>query len=152
MLRADVRMNHVPFQGAAPALNNLLGGHIDVMFDSITNVLPHIRSDKLRALALLRPKRSPALPELPTIAETGLADANAPGSIGIFAPAGIPPEVLAKLEQTLQRVMSEPRTVEQLVQSGTSSEFLVGAVYRQRVVEERELFGRITKEAGITAE
>lgn len=152
MLRTGVKMNHVPFQGAAPALNNLLGGHIDAMFDSISNVLPHIRADKVRALALLRPKRSPVLPDLQTMSEAGVTNADAQGSIGIFAPRGTPPEVLTKLEQTLARVMSEPKTVDLLVQAGTSRDFLVGKEYAQRLVEERELFGRIIKEAGIVAQ
>lgn len=152
MLRTGVKMNHVPFQGAAPALNNLLGGHFDVMFDSIINVLPHIHANKIRALALMRPRRSPMLPELPTIAEAGVADANPPGSIGIYAPSGIPPDILAKWEQTLSRVMAEPKTVEQLVQSGTSSDFLVGKVYAQRLAEEREFFGKVIKDAGVPAQ
>ncbi len=149
MLRTGVKMAHVPFQGAAPALNALLGGHVDVMFDSIINVLPHIRADKVRALALLRPVRSPALPDLPTIGEAGVANANSPGSIGIYAPAGMPPELLTRWEQTLSRVMSEKKTADQLVQSGTSNEFLVGATYAQRLAEEREFFGQVIKAAGV---
>jgi tripartite-type tricarboxylate transporter receptor subunit TctC len=152
MLRTHVKMNHVPFQGAAPALNNLLGGHIDVMFDSISNVLPHIRADKVRALALLRPRRSPVLPELPTMAEAGVANANQPGSIGIYAPAGTPRELLAKWEQTLTRVMADPKVVEQLIQAGTSNEFLAGKEYAQRLAEEREFFGKVVREAGIPAQ
>ena len=152
MLRTGAQMIHVPFQGAAPALNNLLGGHIDVMFDSISNVLPHVRADKVRALALLRPRRSPVLPDLPTMAEAGVANADAQGSIGIFAPHGTPPEILAKLEQTLARLMSEPKTMDLMVQAGTSRDFLVGKEYAQRLIEERELFGRIIKEAGIAAQ
>lgn len=149
MLRSGTRMEHVPFQGAAPALNALLGGHVDVMFDSIINVLPHIRGDKVRALAILRPMRSPLLPELPTIGEAGVANANSPGSIGIYAPAGMPPDLLARWEQTLSRVMSDRKTVDQLMQSGTSNEFLVGTTYAQRLAEEREFFGQVIKAAGV---
>lgn len=149
MLRTKAKMNHVPFQGAAPALNNLLGGHIDVMFDSISNVLPHIKADKVRGLALLRPKRSPVLPELPTIAEAGVANTNQPGSIGIYAPSGTPSDILGKWEQTLSRVMADPRTVEQLIQAGTSDEFLVGREYAQRLADEREFFGKVVREAGV---
>lgn len=152
MLRTGVKMNHVPFQGAAPALNNLLGGHIDVMFDSITNVLPHIRAERVRALALLRPRRSPALPDLPTIGEAGVGNANQPGSIGVYAPSGTPPEILAKWEQTLSRVMADPKTVELLIQAGTSNESLVGKEYAQRLVEEREFFGKVIREAGVPAQ
>jgi tripartite-type tricarboxylate transporter receptor subunit TctC len=152
MLRTKAKMNHVPFQGAAPALNNLLGGHIDVMFDSISNVLPHIRADKVRGLALLRPKRSPVLPELPTIAEAGVANANQPGSIGIYAPSGTPSDILGKWEQTLSRVMADPKTVEQLIQAGTSDEFLVGREYAQRLADEREFFGKVVREAGVPAQ
>ena len=149
MLRTGVKMQHVPFQGAAPSLNALLGGHVDVMFDSIINVLPHIRGEKIRALALLRPQRSPVLPELPTIGEAGVANANSPGSIGIYAPAGMPPELLARWEQTLTKVMADPKTVEQLLQSGTSNEFMAGASYGKRLAEEREFFGQVIKAAGV---
>ena len=152
MLRSGVKMNHVPFQGAAPALNNLLGGHIDVMFDSIINVRPHVQAGSLKALALLRARRSPVLPELPTIGEAGVANANQPGSIGVYAPAGTPPEILARWEQTLSRVMTDPKTVEQLIQAGTSNEFLVGKDYAKRLVEEREFFGKVTREAGVPAQ
>lgn len=152
MLRSGVKMNHVPFQGAAPALNNLMGGHVDVMFDSISNVLPHVNGGKVRALALLRPRRSPVLTELPTMEEAGVKNASAPGSIGIYAAAGTPREILDKWEQTLSRTMTDPKTVEQLIKIGTSDEFLVGKQYAQRLVEEREFFGKIIREAGVPAQ
>lgn len=149
MLKSETSLNHVPFQGAAPALVNLMGGHVDVMFDSITNVLPHIQDGKLTALALLRPARAPMLPEVPTIAEAGVPGAEAPGSVGIFAPKGIPAEVLTKLEQTLARLMEQPAMVERLLQTGMSDQFLAGEQYAERVRQERELFGTIAKAAGI---
>lgn len=149
MLRTGVRMNHVPFQGAAPALNNLLGGYIDVMFDSISNVLQQVRANQIRALALLRPHRSPSLPNVETMAEAGVPNADSPGSIGIFAPKGVPTEIVAKLEVALSRLMAQPKTLDLLVQAGTARDFLVGKDYERRLVEERALFGSIVREAKI---
>ena len=86
---------HVPYKGAAPAITDLLGGQVDAAFQNINNVLPHITAGKLRMLAIAAPKRSPLLPNVPTLAESGVKDAEATSWQGVVAPKGLPPEVKA---------------------------------------------------------
>src|SRR5204863_8196763 len=94
---AGVKMVHVPYKGLAPALNDLLGGEVQLMFNSILGVIPLIQAGRLRALAVTSRKRSTLLPEVPTLAESGLAGYEAGSWYGILAPAGTPPPVVARL-------------------------------------------------------
>jgi tripartite-type tricarboxylate transporter receptor subunit TctC len=91
------KMIHVPYKGSAPALTDLLGGQVQMMFDNIPSALPHIRAGKLRALATTGGSRDPALPDLPTIAEAGVKSYEAGVWFGLAAPAGTPASVIAKL-------------------------------------------------------
>ncbi len=114
---AGISLEHVPYKGVAPAINDVLGGQLPIVFASLPSALPHIKSGKLRALAVSGAKRSPALPEVPAIAE------SVPGYdgtlwIGLFAPAGVPGEVLAKLQDTLHRALAEKDLREKLEQQG----------------------------------
>jgi tripartite-type tricarboxylate transporter receptor subunit TctC len=90
-------MTHVPYKGSGPAMSDLLGGQVQAMFDNIPSALPHIKSGKLRAIATTGAKRDPTLPDLPTIAEAGVKGYASSVWLGLAAPAGTPPEVIAKL-------------------------------------------------------
>jgi tripartite-type tricarboxylate transporter receptor subunit TctC len=94
---AQVELIHVPYRGAAPALTDLLGGQIDMMFATISAVTPYIQSGKLRALAVTTDKRSSALPDVPTLSEAGVPGYAAESWYGLYAPAGTPPAVIARL-------------------------------------------------------
>ena len=87
---AGVQMTHVPYKGGAPALQDLIGGQVQLMFDNLPPSLPQIKAGKLRALAVTRPTRAPALPDVPTIAEAGLPGFEASSWFGVLAPAGTP--------------------------------------------------------------
>ncbi len=114
---AGISLQHVPYKGVAPALNDVLGGQLPIVFASLPSALPHIRGGKLRALAVSGDRRSPVLPEVPAIAEA------VPGYsgtlwIGLFAPAGVPPEVLATLQDATRRALAAKDLRDKLDQQG----------------------------------
>jgi tripartite-type tricarboxylate transporter receptor subunit TctC len=111
---AGIKINHIPFKGSGDAHTQLIGGQIPVMFDAIPAAMPHIKSGRLRGLGIATLKRSPFLPDLPTIAESGFPGFEAVGWIGIAAPAKTPAAVLDKLNAELQRMLNEPDVKERL--------------------------------------
>lgn len=112
------RMIHVPYKGSAPAITDLLGGQVQVMFDNIPSALPHIRSGKLRALATTGGQRDPALPNLPTIAEAGVKGYEAGVWFGLAAPAGTPPDVIAKLSAEAIKGTQSPEFIKRMTELG----------------------------------
>ncbi|MFM8548605.1 MAG: Bug family tripartite tricarboxylate transporter substrate binding protein [Betaproteobacteria bacterium] len=112
------RMIHVPYKGSAPAITDLLGGQVQIMFDNIPSALPHIRSGKLRALATTGGQRDPALPDLPTIAEAGVKGYEAGVWFGLAAPAGTPPEVIAKISAEAIKGTRSPEFVKRMTELG----------------------------------
>jgi tripartite-type tricarboxylate transporter receptor subunit TctC len=112
------RMIHVPYKGSAPAITDLLGGQVQVMFDNIPSALPHIRAGKLRALATTGAKRDPALPDLPTIAEAGVNAYEAGVWFGLAAPAGTPADVIAKISTEAIKGTRSPDFVKRMTELG----------------------------------
>ena len=116
--QTGVSMTHVPYKGAAPALTDLMGGQIDVMFTTIPTALPFIKSGQLRAIGVTGAQRSALFPELPTAAEAGFKNMVVDSWFGVFAPQGLPPQVQAKLNQALRDVLNDPATVRKLKEQG----------------------------------
>ena len=108
-MMAGVQMTHVPYKGSAPALQDLLGGQVQLMFDNLPSSLPQIKAGKLRALAVTSATRSPALPDVPTIAEAGLPGFEASSWFGILAPAGTPPAIVAQAQRGNRQVARDAR-------------------------------------------
>jgi len=104
-LSAGIDMVHVPYKGTGPALNDLLGGQVSMMFSQLSSALPHVRSGKLRAIGMASLKRSPVMPELPTIAEQGFAGFEAVSWYALMVPAGTPQDVIAKLHAETSRIL-----------------------------------------------
>jgi len=115
---AGVRMTHIPYKGAAPAVIDLIAGHVSLMFDNLASALPNIKAARVRALAVTTLKRSPLLPELPTISESGLRGFDVSTWFGIFAPAGTPPEIVAKLNAEVVRLLHTAEMRERLALLG----------------------------------
>jgi tripartite-type tricarboxylate transporter receptor subunit TctC len=115
---AGVKMTHVPYKGLGPALTDLLGGRIELMFNSIVAILPHIQSGKLRALAVTSRKRSPLLPDVPTIAESGVPDYEAGSWYGILAVGGTPPAVIERLHAEIVKSLKSPEVQKRLAGEG----------------------------------
>jgi tripartite-type tricarboxylate transporter receptor subunit TctC len=105
---AGVKLNHVPYKGSAPALNDLIAGQVPMMFDTMLSAMPHVKSGALKALAITGAQRSAAAPELPTIAESGLPGYQAYAWNGLLAPVGTPPDVIARLSDELKKALALP--------------------------------------------
>ena len=115
---AGIEVVHVPYRGGAAAINDLIAGRVDFMFESLNSISSHAKSGTVRALAVSGDRRSPAFPELPTVAEAGVAGYSAPTWSGIVGPAGMPRDVLMKLNEALNRAVSTPEFKERFGQIG----------------------------------
>ena len=115
---AGVRMTHIPYKGAAPAVVDLMAGHVSLMFDNMSSALPNIKATRVRALAVTTLKRSPLLPQLPTISDAGLRGFDIATWFGIFAPAGAPPDIVARLNGEIVRILHTPEMKERLALLG----------------------------------
>ena len=111
-------MLHIPYRGAGPALTDLLGGQVDLMFDNLPTALPHIKAGKLRGLAVTTAARSPLAPELPTMAESGLPGFELSTWFAFFAPAGTPRAIVDKISDDMRRVLMQPDMKERLAAIG----------------------------------
>ncbi len=118
---AGVRMVHVPYKGLAPALADLLSGEVQLMFSSMVAIIPHIKTGRLRALAVTGRRRSPLLPEVPTLEESGLRGYEAGSWYGILAPAGTPPQIVAKLNAEIVQALQQPAIRERLAAEGAEA-------------------------------
>jgi len=115
---AGVDMVHVPYKGSAPAVTDLLGGQVQLMFDNIPSSLPHIKAGKLKALATTGAKRDPALADLPTIAESGVSGYESDVWFGLTAPVATPKEIIAKLSEECQKAVKAPAFVKRMTELG----------------------------------
>jgi len=151
-VQGKFKAEQVPYKGAAPAVTDLLGGHIPMAALSIASGMPHIQGGKVRGLAVTSAQRSPALPNVPTVAESGFPGFEANGWLGIFVPNGTPPAVVAKLNAEIGKVMQMPEVKAKLLESGvearTSTPEQLGAL----VQGETAKWGKIIADAGIKAE
>jgi tripartite-type tricarboxylate transporter receptor subunit TctC len=103
---------HVPYRGGAAATSDLIAGHVDIMFESLNSIAPHAKSGEVRALAVSGARRSPGFPELPTVAEAGVPGYDAPTWSGVVGPAGMPREIVMKLNTALNRVVTTPAFIQ----------------------------------------
>lgn len=144
-----VPFNHVAYKGAAPAMQDLLGGHIQVMMIDLASGLQHIKSGKIRALAIALPQRARSLPDVPTFAELGLGEVNAFAFHGLVGPAGMPPDVVNRLNTELNKALKDPKVTKLFAdfafeaQPGSPSDF------RQSARSESARWGRVIKATDI---
>lgn len=115
---AGIEMKHVPYKGGGPAMQDLIGGHVQLMFDAVSTSMPHIRSGALRPIAWTGAKRSSILPDLPTIAESGLPGYESSSWLGMFAPAGTPPEVIQRISREARATLDRPEVRERQLALG----------------------------------
>jgi tripartite-type tricarboxylate transporter receptor subunit TctC len=150
MHAAGIKLTHVPYRGAAPALNDLLAGQIDGVVDNPPTVLPHIRAGKLRPLAVAAGQRLAQLPDVPTAAEAGVKNFEASSWFGIMAPAGTPPEIVARLHREIAAALNKPVIAERIASSGARAVGNSPAEFAAQVRAERAMLGDIIKAANIT--
>jgi tripartite-type tricarboxylate transporter receptor subunit TctC len=115
---AGIKLTHVPYKGAAPALTDLIGGQVTLVSDTVPSVLPFVTAGKLRALAVTSSKRSPFLPNVPTVAEQGFKGYSAEGWITILAPAGTPAAIADRLDAEIRKVLAEPEIQKKMGEMG----------------------------------
>jgi tripartite-type tricarboxylate transporter receptor subunit TctC len=115
---AGVDMLHVPYKGSGPAVSDLIGGQVNMMFDNMPSSLPHVKAGRLRAIAVTSAKRSPAAPDVPTIAESGVPGYEAVAWFGVLAPAGTPPAIVNKLNAEIVKVLKSPDVAQRLASQG----------------------------------
>jgi tripartite-type tricarboxylate transporter receptor subunit TctC len=146
--RAGIRMNHVPYKGAPPALIDVMSGQIDLMFANIVGVLQHIKSGKVRAVAVSSVKRAAVLPDVPSIEDT-FAGFDATGWTGVFAPAATPKEIVAKLHADITSVLVRPDIRERFGEQG--AEVVAGTPEQLAAFVRREsaLYAKIIQSSGI---
>jgi tripartite-type tricarboxylate transporter receptor subunit TctC len=145
---ARIDVVHVPYKGAAPALTDLLGGQLDFMFDPGIG-LGHVRAGKLRLLAVGSPKRSPLFPDVPTVAEAGMAGFDADSWFGFYAPAGVPADILGRLNRELNRALQTPPVRDRILAIGGEPVAMSAAEFAEVQRKDRERFGAVVREAGI---
>lgn len=143
---------HIPYKGGSPAVTDLLGGRLSFMSINPLEVVSHIKSDKLRALAVLNPHPSKLLPDVPTAAAQGLPGADATVWWGLVGPAGMPPAVVQRLNQALQAALADPAIKQRMGEMG--AEITPGSAedFGRFVAEETVKWGKVIRAAGISAD
>jgi tripartite-type tricarboxylate transporter receptor subunit TctC len=148
---AGIELVHIPYKGAAPATTDLLAGHVQVMFAGLGPALPHVKSGRLRALAVAGARRTPALPETPTIAEH-LKGFEASSWFAVFVPAGTPKDTVARLHTDIVSVMARQDLQQPLLSQGYEPVTGTPVELAQLVREDTARWARVIREAGITAD
>ena len=151
-LAAGVNLLHVPFRGGGPAIIDVVGGHTKINFANLPTALPHLRSGKLRPLGVGATKRSPVLPDVPTIAEAGVPGYEATVWWGIVAPAGTPAAIVEKLHREISAIQNSPEVQKQLANEGAEILRMSSAEFGAFIVGEHAKWGKVIKDAGIKAE
>ena len=149
---AGVKMVHVPYKGAAPALADLLGGQVQVMFSTMPPALPHVTAGRLRALAVASLRRSPAAPELPTVDEAALPGFEATTWHGVMVPAGTPGAIVAKLNHDIVAVLRTPEITERLSSQGAEAIGSTPEEFASYIKTETAKWARVVRESGAKAE
>jgi len=144
---------HVPYKGAGPAINDLLGGQVLLMFSNPTSTVPHVKSGKLRALGVMDTKRNPALPDVPTAQEAGLPElSNVIEWYGIVVPAATPAPIVKRLGDSVLRAMSAPEVLERINGIGQTPSPLAAEEFARMIREDYARWQRVVKAAGVKAE
>lgn len=148
---AGVNILHVPYKGAAPAMTALMAGEVDMMFNGMSPAIPHIKSGRVRALAVGGAKRSSLLPELPTVKEAGF-EFNTEGWYGILAPRGTPPAIITRLHEASVRALAGPELKGILAKMGVETVGSSPADFAGQIRDESAVWAKVIKAAGIKAE
>jgi tripartite-type tricarboxylate transporter receptor subunit TctC len=149
---AKVDMVHVPYKGSAPAVTDLLGGQIDVMFDNMPSAIQHVRNGRLRPLAVTTARRSPELPDVPTVAEAGVPGYEATSWFGMFAPAATPAPVVARLNAALAKVLADPEVKKKLAEQGAEPYSEKPEQFAEFIRQETAKWSKVVKDSGASVD
>jgi tripartite-type tricarboxylate transporter receptor subunit TctC len=148
-IRENIKMTHIPYKGAGPAMTDLLGGQIQVLFGSLASVISQIQAGQVRALAQTGEQKWPELQQVPTLAELGVKDAVSNTFQAVFAPAGTPPDIVSYLSKQCVTALKEPEVIEKLKQAGLATTALDSAGLRARVAKEVPYWKDVIDKGGI---
>ncbi len=148
--KAGIKLIHVPYKGAAPALSDLLGGQIAMGFMTSLSSVPYFTSGKLRALAVAAPQRLPQLPDVPTMAEAGFPGVEVNSWSGLLAPAHTPPELVARLQREVARALAAPDVRERLASQGAVVVGSTPAEFAADLAREHADYGKVIRTIGLT--
>jgi len=151
-IEAGIEATHVPYKGIAPAVNDLLGGQVQMMFAGISTVLQHVKSGKLVALAIASPKRNPQLPDVPTVSESGLAGFDVTSWYGIVVRAGTPPAVVQKVQRDMAEALQSADVQSRLAALGLEPVGNTPSEFDALIKAETKKWGAIVEKAGIKAQ
>ena len=151
MAMTGVKLTHVPYRGSAPALTEMIAGQVQVLFDNLPSSIEHVRAGKLRALAVTTEKRSEALPDVPTVAET-VPGYEASAWFGMGAPKGTPPEVIAVLNKTINEALADPNIKARLAEMGGMPMGGTPADFGKIIVDETEKWRKVVEFAGASVD
>ncbi|MDP1537691.1 MAG: tripartite tricarboxylate transporter substrate binding protein [Burkholderiales bacterium] len=146
---ASVKILHVPYKGAAPAVVDLLSGHVQLSFISAPGVMPHVRNNRLRVLAVTNARRSVLLPEVPTLDEAGLRGYESEGWHGLFTPAGTPKPVIDRLYKEFSTLLRDPKIGAQLIAGGAEPVGMPPAEFAVKLHNEIEKWAKVVKNSGM---
>ena len=148
-LKSGVKSQHVPYRGAAPAVNDLLGSQVQWMFADIPVLLPHVKAGTFKAIGLGSTKRSPALPDLKTFVEQGFPDVLADNWYGFIAPIATPPDIIAKLNKVVNEAATSKDVIEKLGVQGVDAEGSTQEVFGKMIEDETKKWGDVIRATGI---
>jgi tripartite-type tricarboxylate transporter receptor subunit TctC len=151
-ITTGVTMLGVPYKGAAPAVSDTIGGQTQFMFPSLFTALPHVKSGKLRALAIAGPKRSALLPDVPTLKELGIAGVEVQQWYGFFAPAKTPKPVIDQINKALNQVLADPEIVKRIEEHGADVETSTPEAFGTLVKNELTKWKGVVQQAKLTAD
>ena len=151
-LKTGIDMVHVPYKGGGPAVTDTLSGQVQLLFVSLPAALQHVRAGRLKGLAVTSEQRSQALPNVPTIAESGVPDCIVNSWYGVLAPAHTPPAIVARLQAALAQVLAQPEVKARLFQQGAEAAASTSAAFERRIHAELEQWEYVIREAKIKAD
>lgn len=149
---SNTKLLHVAYKGGGPAALDLMAGHVNIYFGTVLESAGHVKSGKLKGLGVTSAKRSPALPDLPTIAESGYKGFDTGSWIGMLAPAGTPVAIINKISADLREVLALPDTANTLITQGATPWPMTPDQFSARIKSDRERYGRIIQENNLSAE
>jgi tripartite-type tricarboxylate transporter receptor subunit TctC len=149
---AGINIVHVPYKGAAPAMNDLIAGHIPVMFDNMPAVLPQVQGKKVNAIAVAGARRASAMPDVPTVAESGVPGFDASAWFGLVAPAKAPPAVLKKLEGEVAAILKMPDVQKRFTELGAEPGNVSGAAFGKFLADETVKWTKVIQTSGAKVE
>jgi tripartite-type tricarboxylate transporter receptor subunit TctC len=150
--QAGVELLHVPYKGSAPLTTDLLGGQVDMSFDTLTPLVQHIKGGKLRALAVTTSKRSSTLPDVPTLAESGLKGFNQGTWFGVLAPAATPKDIVVKLNAEMVKIINSPDFKKRMEEIGAEPIGNTPAEMATQIKDDTAQYARLVKEAKVSIE